>query len=513
MRNLVFFFLFFVNYSFAQITFQKTYGGAQEDYFNSVQQIVDGGYIMVGATTSLGAGADDVYLVKTDLNGDTLWTRTYGETGSDIAYCVQQTTDSGYIVIGHTDGTGPGTNGVYLIKTNITGDSLWTKTYLTGSNEGSVGWSVKQTFDGGYILDCTGSWDDVAYFIKTNAVGDTLWTKSYGTKSGSLSELQQTADSGYIFTASGTSTSLYMVKTDVNGNLVWKKEYRGFSINDVHLAYSVKQTPDGGYIAVGSAWNTSWDVYLVKTNAFGDTLWTKSFGGDSVDVGMSIFLTADSGYIIAGSSNSFGGGNDDVYLIKTNATGDSLWTKSFGNINNEESKSVQQTLDGGYILAGSSNSFGAGGYDAYLIKTDVNGNSGCYENSTATIISSPITIVSIPVDTFLLDPILVNSYSAVLGCGGMISTFCANVGINEIIEENEVNIYPNPAQDIFMINTNNEFINVKMEICNVLGEIIYSEKLNSKHESIKCNEFPSGIYFIILKTKKKIMSKKIIINK
>lgn len=512
MRKVIFLLLFFAHSSCAQITFQKTYGGMQDDGFYSVQQTYDSGYVAVGLTKSFGAGNYDIYLVKTDLNGDTLWTRTYGGTGRDIGYYVRQTTDSGYIVIGSTNGNGPGTQGVYLIKTNNNGDSLWTKSYMSGSNGESVGWSVKQTFDGGYILNCTGSWDDVKFLIKTNAIGDTLWTKSYGIKSGSLSEVQQTVDSGYIITGtSESSASLYLIKTDVYGNPVWKKEYIGISLNEGHSGYSVKQTPDGGYIAVGSAWSSSWDVYLIKTNSFGDTLWTKTFAGDSTDVGESVYLTNDSGYIISGFTLSFGAGSPDVYLIKTDSMGDTLWTKSFGGIGSDGSNSVQQTLDGGYILAGSTNGFGAGGNDAYLIKTDSNGNSGCYENNTATIVSSHQTIDSFPIDTFLLDPILVNSYSALASSGAAVSKLCSNIDINENTVEYESSIYPNPAHDYFTIKINAEWINTKIEIYDMLGNIFFSEELKSNYETINCKELSQGIYFVALRTKFKIITKKLII--
>ena len=161
-------------YCHAQITFQKTYGGAQDDEFYSVQQTIDGGYILLGRTKSFGAGGNDVYLVKTDSLGDTLWTKTYGGTGSDVGNEVQQTTDSGFIIIGFTNSSGP--TMVYLIKTDINGNTLWSKTYKPGVSGG--GSSVKQTFDGGYILSCSGGTYGTGFLIKTNALGDTLWTKS-----------------------------------------------------------------------------------------------------------------------------------------------------------------------------------------------------------------------------------------------------------------------------------------------------------------------------------------------
>ncbi len=511
------FFLLGFNSAQAQVAFQKTYGGAQDDYFNFVQQTSDGGYIMVGATNSFGAGSYDVYLVKTDLNGDTLWTRTYGGMGNEAGYEVQQTNDGGYIIIGATQSFGP--YKVYLIKTDINGDTLWTKTYKPGAGGG--GSSVKQTFDGGYILSCLGGNSGTGFLIKTDAVGDTLWTKSYKMLSNVYSKIQQTTDSGFIVMGTGDDGNgfnyVYLVKTSIYGNPVWKKSYKGNSWSHLYFGSSFQQTLDGGYIAVGTIEGLSsmgGGVYLVKTNALGDTLWTKSYGGDSLESGYDIQLTNDSGYIISGVTTSFGAGGNDVYLIKIDSLGDILWTKTYGSTDNEGGYSVREAMDGGYIIAGYTNSFGAGNMDAYLIKTDTNGNSGCYENGITTILRTPLTIVSLPVDTFFLDAILVNSYSSVEGSGGTINTICSTVDINSELTDNDVlNIFPNPAQDKFTINLKPEFINVNLEISNLLGEKIYFEELKSQQEMIICTKFLAGIYFITIRTKSQIISTKLIIYK
>ena len=284
--QLIVFILAFASPALAQMSWWRTYGGTSGDLGKSVQLTSDGGYIVVGYTGSYGAGNGDVYLVKTDSSGDTLWTRTYGGTDNDWGNSVQQTSDGGYIIAGNTWSFGAGDFDVYLVKTNASGDTLWTRTY--GGTATDWGFSVQQTSDGGYII------------------------------------------AGYT-------------------------------------------------VSFGAG---SYDVYLIRTNASGDALWTRTYGGGNYDRGHSVQQTSDGGYIIAGETYSFGAGDYDIYLVKTDISGDTLWTRTYGETDYDGGYSVQQTSDSGYIIAGYTGSFGAGSYDVYLIKTDANGNIAVEEPST-----------------------------------------------------------------------------------------------------------------------------------
>ena len=361
---------------------EKTFGGTGNDNGLSVQQTTDGGYITTGITESFGSGDNDVYLIKTNNYGDTLWTKTFGGTDSDDGYSVQQTSDEGYIIAGHTESFGYGSYDVYLIRTNNNGDTLWTKTF--GGAEGDLGKFVQQTTDGGFIITGqtisfgNGLWD--IYLIKTDNNGDTLWTKTFGGTDWEKGySVQQTTDGGYIIT--GTTLSfgsgnddVYLIKTDSYGDTLWTKTFGG---TDSDEGRSVQQTSDGGYIITGwtgSFGNGSYDVYLIRTDNYGDTLWTKTIGGSGWDRGYSVQQTTDEGYIITGWTDSFGIGGPDLYLIKTDNNGDTLWTKTFGGTDYDIGMSVQKTSNGGYIITGHTYSYGMGGSDVYLIKTNGNGN-------------------------------------------------------------------------------------------------------------------------------------------
>jgi len=315
----------------------KTYGGTNWDGGRSVQQTSDGGYIIAGYTYSFGPGTPDysnVYLIKTNASGDTLWTKTYGGIYTDSGCSVQQTSDKGYIIAGFTNSFGAGNYDVYLIKTNASGVTLWTRTY--GGTGDDKGYSVQQTPDGGYIIagytNSLGAGNYDVYLIKTNISGDTLWTRTYGgmydDEGYSVQQIWDAAYGGYIvagYTYSfgpGTPdySNVYLVKTNDLGDTIWTRIYGGMYDDE---GYSVQQTTDGGYIIAGSNSNDNGDVYLIKTNAFGDTLWTRSIGYYNLmafDEGYSVQQTSDSGYIIVGSTVY---SSEDVYLIKTDTMG--IW--------------------------------------------------------------------------------------------------------------------------------------------------------------------------------------------
>ncbi len=375
-------FLFYTNMIIAQ-GWEKTYGGTGLDEGNSVQQTNDGGYIITGYTESFGSGFRDVYLIKTNANGDTLWTKTYGGTGYDDGLSVQQTNDNGYIIAGATNSFGAVNCDVYLIKTDANGDTLWTKTY--GGTDYDIGYSGQQTNDNGYIIAgytySFGAGMGDVYLLKTDSVGDTLWTKTFGGAGDDMgNSVKQTNDNGYIIAGKTYSFGsgmgdIYLIKTDFIGDTLWTKTYGGTGWDE---GTSVQQTIDNGYIIAGTTTSFGaggYDVYLIKTNENGDTLWTKTYGGTLDDFGWSVKQTIDNGYIIAGHTYNFGAVNSDVYLIKTNENGDTLWTNTYGGIDGDFGRSVQQTIDGGYIVAGYTNSFGAELTDVYLIKTDSLGNS------------------------------------------------------------------------------------------------------------------------------------------
>jgi len=262
---------------------------------------------------------------------------------------------------------------------------IFVKTF--GGSKNDEGYSVQQTSDGGYII--TGSTSSFGegeydvYLIKTGSDGNEEWNKTFGGSNWDVgNSVQQTSDGGYIITGwtwsfVNSSSGVWLIKTDSQGKEEWNKIFGG-SGND--RGSSVQQTTDGGYIITGYTYsfvNGGYDVWLIKTDSQGDEEWNKTFGGSKSDLGRSVKQTSDGGYIITGSTSSFGEGETNVWLIKTDSNGTEQWNQTFGGSEVEIGHSVKQTSDGGYIITGKSFvSEGKKGplYDVLLIKTDSQGN-------------------------------------------------------------------------------------------------------------------------------------------
>jgi len=365
----------------AASSFAKTVGGTDSDNGYSVQQTSDGGYIMTGSTDSFGAGDFDLFLVKFDSAGEISWARTVGGTGYDVGHSVQQTLDGGYIVAGYTNSFGAGLTDLFLVKFDSTGEISWART--VGGRGGDNGHSVQQTLDGGYIVvGSTSSFGPRGFdlfLVKFDSTGEISWTKTVGGRGWDYGHsVQQTSDGGYIMTGSTISFgardyNLFLVKFNSAGEISWARTVGGTGYD---VGHSVQQTLDGGYIVAGytvSFGAGDSDLFLVKFNSTGEISWARTVGGTGYDVGYSTQQTLDGGYIVAGYTDSFGAGDSGFFLVKFNSTGEISWAKTVGGTDSDHGHSVQQTLDGGYIMAGSTVSFDAGDSGFFLVKFDPTG--------------------------------------------------------------------------------------------------------------------------------------------
>ncbi|HUR09718.1 MAG TPA: hypothetical protein VM012_00010 [Flavitalea sp.] len=385
-----------ISQSAPPIEWQKCLGGSNSDYSYSIDQTTDGGYIVAGVSRSNNGdvsgnhGERDFWVVKLNSIGNLQWQKSFGGSGFDFAYSVQQTTDDGYIVAGITisnNGDVSGNHGsvdYWVVKLNSMGDLQWQK--CLGGTDDEYAYSIRQTTDEGYIVagltasvdgDVSGNHGSLdCWLVKLNATGEIQWQKCLGGSSGEqFNSIQQTLDGGYIiagFTNSndGDVNGLYgfsdywVVKLNGLGELQWQKCLGGTMWEE---AYSIQQCSDGGFILAGYSGSTDGDVncnpehsgyWVVKLNGTGFLEWQKCFGGTWGGNARSIQQTTEGGYIVAGYTYSNDGdvngnhGELDSWIVKLNATGDLEWQKCLGGTIDEYAFSIQQTADGGYIVAG-----------------------------------------------------------------------------------------------------------------------------------------------------------------
>jgi len=342
-------------------------------------QTSDEGYAFAGYTDSYGAGGNDFWLVKTDAYGTLQWSQTYGGTDNEIAYSMIQTLDGGYALAGFTASYDAGKYDFWLVKTDSAGNPQWNQTY--GGADYDYAYSVIQASDGGYaiagITDSYGAGDYDFWLVKTDASGTLQWSRTYGGANNNYAHsVVQTSDGGYALAGYADSyiaddPSFWLVKTDSAGNQQWNQTYGGAKYD---YAYSVVQTLDGGYALAGltdSHGAGGYDFWLVKTDSIGNQQWNRTYGGASYEIAYSMVHTSDGGYALTGFTASCGAGKYDIWLVKTDSAGNQQWNQTYGGAGTDYAYSVVQTSDGGYALAGLTDSYGAGNYDSWLVKTDV----------------------------------------------------------------------------------------------------------------------------------------------
>jgi len=439
----------------AQNTFEKTYGSGAFEEAKSVRQTSDGGYIIGGTN-----------LVKVNSLGNEEWTKPYPSTFTN-------TTNQGYILVNSNSPT------ITFTKTDLNGNTIWQTNYSQGiwANHGEY---IEQVEDGGYIV--AGNFQSVTgsgmLLLKLDSLGNKLWQKTF-TEPTSASfcfgfSVQQTIDKGYIIAGytyidyydSTQHKDVFIVKTDSSGNQQWRR-YFGGTMDD--LGSFVKQDNQGNYLIAATTNSysngTESDMYLIKLDSIGDSLWTRTYGGNFEETATGLWPTNDGGCILVGQSNSFSNGDYNGYIVKTDENGDTLWIKNYGGIGIETINSVQQTADNGYVIAGYTNSIGAGDFDMFLLKTDSLGN------------------------------------------------YTLNTGINETTNSIlKLDVYPNPNKGIFSIQSQLKIS--KIEIINLVGKTIYLAVINDNKVNIDLRKEAKGVYFyqIYIEENKIVQSGKIVLE-
>jgi len=413
------------------IAWQNTYGGSSDEEIRGAAQTPDGGYILIGHTTSSGGqvtgyqGNEDLWVVKTDASGGLVWQRALGSGSSEYGYAVATTADGGYIIAATADDVGGdianiiGGGDIWLVKLNASGNIVWENTY--GGTSYDEPRAVVEV-DGGFIVagytesdneqvtGYQGSGD--LWVFKVDANGTLLWQRAIGgTDTDEAHGMRRTSDNGVIIAGSTKSnngdvgqnfgnTDAWLVKLNEAGTIQWQSVY-GHTGDD--LAMDVVQRADGGYTFAAASNSQggqvsqnfgNYDYWLVRTNPNGTLLGQNSYGGSGDDIPYALQQTFDGGYALAGYTASDNGnitnnlGGLDFWVVKTIDTGVLDWQRTLGGSDDDLASSLVATADGGYLVAGSTKSEdqdvtnGRGGEDFWAVKLQGNGTVGIAALST-----------------------------------------------------------------------------------------------------------------------------------
>ena len=360
----------------------KAIGGAPSEGCRSVRPATDGGFILAGYTYSPASGGTDLLVVKTDADGRLQWLRPVRGAGTEYGNAVIETKDGGFAVVGFTTSVGAGGRDVYLVRLDNTGNPVWEKTY--GGTGSDIGTAVIELPSGDFVIsgytDSSGAGQYDAYLLKLDSTGAEVWSKTFGGAEPDMSySLCQAADGGFMLF--GTSASrgtgnmdYYLVKTDAQGNLLWERSY---DKQFVDWGNSMIETSDGNYLLVGDYDKRSGEVdildaYVVKVDPEGNEIWSTALGASSFyDHGNAAVEMPDGGFLICGATKTAEKNVYDLFLARLAADGKVVWKKSLGGDSADWALSACLTASGEVVLAGHTDSFGEGGYEMLLLKLDL----------------------------------------------------------------------------------------------------------------------------------------------
>lgn len=464
---------------------------------SDIVQTSDSGFITTGWT--FGQGVSNACLLKVNSNGEKIWASSFGESKDAILFSVDTTSDNGYIIAGANYGAD-----MYVLKTNGSGALEWAKTY--GGAGDDLARNIYKTSDGGFILcgrtSSFGAGDADIYIVKLNKKGEVQWSKTFGGLFADVAEsLCETFDGGFALLASlniSTPTErLGIIKIDSKGETLWSKTYVD---TFPKIGYEIIQTKEHNLALVGTGYD---DFYLLLADSIGNFKWAKYYGIDnSGDNSYSLIQTKDNGFMIAGNSNGFDGG---IYplALKLNSNGDQEWCTSIKTQDYGIAFSVIQSYDGGYVFAGEEDE---------IFKIDSNGENHCWATKEILNVKEWPTTVS-NITLIESSPNTITKISnTVIQPEVTVIEVCTPVATKTINKEVKVEIAPNPASSYFTIHSDELLNNTPIEIYDILGHKVYIARVDDS-EIINCQKLQPGLYLVKLKFDNHIYSSKLIISR
>lgn len=492
---------------------------------NSIIKTDDGGFFITGYTSDpeLSDSATDLYCVRLDDEGKLIWARSVGGESWDYGFSGIQTSDGGFLAVGATQSYGTFVHDVYVVRFNADGDILWTQVIDgAGDDRNDRAHSVVETYDGGFAIAgysyVEGGWYQNAWVIKLDNSGNIVWTRMVGGNSGDVAEdIIETNDQGLLVVGGTASygpgrSSVYVFKLDESGDLLWTRTIGGEKDD---YAYGVAETPDGDFVVVGLTHSygaglagdlDASDAYIIKFNAEGDSLWTRTVGGFNYERLDDVIITSDGYILAAGETMTFGGSNMDAYVIKMDMQGDVLWTCALGSNGVHMAFSLVEVEPEKYIVTGRTH-HSSYSRDIFVAWFDDECISCCKVGSGGEINSGGV----------LGTGGAAGLGGESLGSGGEIDAFfyldtlCLNTTTAAYMHELQslLKVTPNPTDDILYIEFP-DYKNAKAVIFDSEGKVVKSFYLQGMITQTSIGHLAGGFYIVKIITNNGIASRKII---
>jgi len=493
--------------TFAQSTFQKAYGGPGSDGAGAVDLIGDSVLVCAGITQhpafwngDLWVYDADMYLVKSTLEGDIIWTQRIGSPNlTESASSFATTADGGFILCGYGSVVDNDV-AMLLVKTDSLGQVAWAKS--AGRPGYDAARQVKQTSDGGYIV--VGVHTDTISngaicILKFDANGDTAWTRILNSDSLAFDEakaIQQNSDGDYVITgrlSNTASASLCFVKLSNDGNVLWARTFEGADDGQ-----SICQTQDGGYAILGTHYDpiSKNDLYLIRTDASGDTVWTATYMNPGWELARCVVESRDGGFVLSGATRASLAADDDACILRTDSLGNLIWSWFYGEGGEDWVNSVLELDDGGIIASGTKYGAGLGSYDLYMLRTDSSGSTGCNEWILPVVRSTPFVTIS-DIQFEITSGFIMTELSFTSTPFGSMSPICLTTAGRDFSDDHRLNLYPNPAFDRVALSIPGNQGVWNYDVTDMNGRILLQTKSNGASELfISLKSLAPGTYLV-----------------
>lgn len=488
-------FMFFAPCLNSQVYNSNVYGSSQYDEPYAIEQYPDSGLVIAGISQG------DILIVRTNPLGDTIWSTHFGSAMTDYPFDISITIDGGCLISGLMDSGPPGaTFQFFLAKVSASGSLLWYKYYNQGQGEGHAYKIIPFADSLSYLVIGTVAPSPTQQFeasvIKVDTSGNIIWSYTYGTNGNNefFTAGLRATDGGFVLCGYRNGNDVLVVRIDSIGNLLWSKTYGG---NGQDYAQDIVLHPGGGFIISGSTWSFGGSAFLLRLNQAGDTIWSKTYGGPANSEFARATCMVSNGTFVTGCGTASFSSSMDAWLFGVDSSGQLLWSRGYGGTGWEEVFAMTETNDG-LAFAARDNSTSMLGYNSWIVRTDVYGNGlTCGEYATSAVQgNAPFVINAVTLNQQSSATATSTVYVAGHGCD--VLPYCVTVAIDEK-DVYGMRIFPVPAQESVIVELPDGFTATRLSVYDMRGTLAL-EPINTLGKKIIINisGLESGVYVIVV---------------